>query len=382
MSPPFDDQTFTHAVEKFESKLTPEQAHDFRLTTIDDLNSAIAELRNEQMPDVELRNLERLESFVLRMSQFEQVATASFNTSTFIGFIHMGFVWGPLRFQLLTASSYDAAFDALLEMYEEIGLNIPQLEQYQNLFQSNAHMRAILPLIYADILRAHKKALKSFKHPVWKQLFRTQWDSSKVKFSRIIKSLQSHQMLLESQASLVELTEHQKSMAEGEERYRREKDDEDRRKRRAVHEWLSPANSENDQENYKHERAKYPGTGEWILRDNLVGAWSNPLITTIPLLWLTGIPGAGAFRDMGIRLASALGIAVFREHVAIAKRLLQCEYIDLYNLVEVNVGRETRALTARDLAKEKGLVQIVDAFTECEARKNGVTVEEWKAMHV
>jgi hypothetical protein len=102
-------------------------------------------------------------------------------------------------------------------------------------------------------------------------------------------------MLLESQASLIELTEHRKSVAEREERYRREKDDEDHRKRRAVRDWLSAANSADDQANYTHESANYPGTGEWILRDSLVGAWSNPSIMTTPLLWLTGIPGAGEY---------------------------------------------------------------------------------------
>ncbi|CEN61886.1 hypothetical protein ASPCAL08533 [Aspergillus calidoustus] len=288
MSSPIDDSAFKQAVEKFRGKLTPEQAQDFQLTTIDDLKSAIAKLQNQQMSERKLRNLKRLESFVLRMGQFEQVVTVYLNASMFVGF-----VWGPVKCLLLTASSYHAAFDALLEMYERIGLNLPQLEQYQSLFQSNAHMRTILHLIYADILRFHKKALKFFKHPVWKQLFRVQWDSSKVKFSRIIESFQSHKMLLESQASLVEFTEHRKSVAEREEKYRREKDDEDRRKRRAVRNWLSAANSGDDQANYIHESANYPGTGEWILRDSLVGAWSNPSIMTTPLLWLTGIPGAG-----------------------------------------------------------------------------------------
>jgi hypothetical protein len=128
---------------------------------------------------------------------------------------------------------------------------------------------------------------------VWKQLFRAQWNNSKVKFSLIIESFRSHKMLLESQASLIELTEHRKFVAEGEERYRREKKDDDRRKLRTVRDWLCAANSTDDQENYICESAQYPGTGDWILRDNLVGAWSNPSITTTPLLWLTGIPGAG-----------------------------------------------------------------------------------------
>ncbi|KAL3487316.1 hypothetical protein BJX62DRAFT_241131 [Aspergillus germanicus] len=196
------------------------QAQDFQLTTIDDLKSAIAKLQNQQMSERKLRNLKRLESFVLRMDQFEQVVTVYFNASIFVGF-----VWGPVKCLLLTASSYHAAFDALLEMYERIGLNLPQLEQYQSQFQSNAHMRTILHLIYADILRFHKKAMKFFKHPVWKQLFRAQWKNSKVKFSRIIESFRSHKTLLESQASLIQLTEHRKFVAEGEERYRREKDE-------------------------------------------------------------------------------------------------------------------------------------------------------------
>jgi hypothetical protein len=73
-----------------------------------------------------------------------------------------------------TASSSHVAFDALLEMYERIGVSLPQLEQYQDLFQSNAHMRTILHLLYADILRFHKKALKFFKHPgTWSLPFYT-----------------------------------------------------------------------------------------------------------------------------------------------------------------------------------------------------------------
>jgi hypothetical protein len=130
---------------------------------------------------------------------------------------------------------------------------------------------------------------------VWKQLFRAQWDSSKVKFDRIVENFQSHNRLLESQASLLEFAEHRKSVVEREEKYRREKDDECRRKRRAVHDWLNAANSTDHQENYTHESGKYPGTGKWILRDSLIGAWSNPSIMTTSLLWLNGIPGAGEY---------------------------------------------------------------------------------------
>jgi hypothetical protein len=87
MSSPIDDSAFKQAVEKFRGKLTPEQAQDFQLTTIDDLKSAIAKLQNQQMSERKLRNLKRLESFVLRMGQFEQVVTVYLNASMFVGFV-------------------------------------------------------------------------------------------------------------------------------------------------------------------------------------------------------------------------------------------------------------------------------------------------------
>lgn len=61
------------------------------------------------------------------------------------------------------ASSYAEAFDALLDAYQQIGENIPLLSQYQALFERNPHMRKVLEMIYADILRFHEKALKYFR---------------------------------------------------------------------------------------------------------------------------------------------------------------------------------------------------------------------------
>jgi hypothetical protein len=77
MSSRIDDSAFKQAVEKFRSKLTPEQAQDFQLTTIDDLKSAIAKLQNQQMSERKLRNPKRLESFVLA-----SLSKLSLSTST------------------------------------------------------------------------------------------------------------------------------------------------------------------------------------------------------------------------------------------------------------------------------------------------------------
>lgn len=68
-----------------------------------------------------------------------------------------------MKFLLLIAKNYADAFNALLEAYLEIGENIPQLSQYQQLFETNPYMQLALASIYEDILEFHKEALRYFR---------------------------------------------------------------------------------------------------------------------------------------------------------------------------------------------------------------------------
>lgn len=70
---------------------------------------------------------------------------------------------GPMKFLLMVAKNYAEAFNALLEAYLEIGENIPQLSQYQQLVGTNPHMQLALASIYEDILDFHKEALRYFR---------------------------------------------------------------------------------------------------------------------------------------------------------------------------------------------------------------------------
>ena len=57
------------------------------------------------------------------------------------------------------------SFDVLLDAYEEISENLPQLMEYGELFKQHSHMRNLLEMIYGDILEFHKRALKFFSRP-------------------------------------------------------------------------------------------------------------------------------------------------------------------------------------------------------------------------
>jgi hypothetical protein len=63
---------------------------------------------------------------------------------------------------LQTASHWAESFDALLNAYEQIGEQIPQLEQYKAIFDYSPRMRQVLAFIYEDILDFHKRAIRFF----------------------------------------------------------------------------------------------------------------------------------------------------------------------------------------------------------------------------
>jgi len=106
------------------------------------------------------------------------------------------------------ASAWADAFDTLLDAYQQLAENIPLLEQYHSLFESNPRMASILAVIYEDILEFHQTALRVFKRPskitswyrgfsililylAWKQLFRSAWKDFKTRFQHILNDLVS-----------------------------------------------------------------------------------------------------------------------------------------------------------------------------------------------
>lgn len=60
------------------------------------------------------------------------------------------------------ASTWSDSFDILLDAYEQIGKEIPLLEQYKAVFENDPHMVKVLGFIYKDILEFHKRAIRFF----------------------------------------------------------------------------------------------------------------------------------------------------------------------------------------------------------------------------
>lgn len=57
-----------------------------------------------------------------------------------------------MKFLLQVASTWAESFDTILDAYQQIGEQIPLLQQYQALFDHSPHMQRVLEMIYTDIL--------------------------------------------------------------------------------------------------------------------------------------------------------------------------------------------------------------------------------------
>jgi len=73
---------------------------------------------------------------------------------------------------------------------------------------------------------------------------------------------------------------------------RRQEEDANRRQL-AVVSWLSAADSASDHEHALAVHENEPRSGQWLFQQNAVKDWMDSGLSSEPLLWINGKPGAG-----------------------------------------------------------------------------------------
>ncbi|KAF1995032.1 hypothetical protein P154DRAFT_548731 [Amniculicola lignicola CBS 123094] len=273
---------FERALNNFKQSLKPKYQTSFQHATVDSLKQCIGNIQNIQHASRRMQNLTRLQPFIEAMEQYGKVITIFANTNAIIAY-----VW--------VASVMVEAFEELLQTYERIGDLIPLLLQYEQLFRKHPHMVRILVLMYEDILSFHHIALRYFQQPLWRQMFDATWKTHKSKFGGIFSNMSHHRGLIESQASIAHIEEIQQQRERDNDRLETQLLHEENQRFKAVYGWLNAANVDNDQYHFFQLRAEHPGTGRWLLdHPSFKDDWFNPQYPKVPpLLWLSGIPGAG-----------------------------------------------------------------------------------------
>ncbi|KAG4441876.1 hypothetical protein IFR05_002617 [Cadophora sp. M221] len=286
--------TFDDVLQDFKKGLNQKQIQNFEFVTLNDVRETALRIQSEQDQTKSLMNMTRLEGFLEAMEQFGKVIGIFVNASTFVAF-----VWGPMKFFLLTANTWADSFEILLDAYGQLGEHIPLLEQYYSLFGTSREMETVLIMMYKDILSFHKEATRFFSGKIWKQLFRSMWKNFATTFKQILDNLNRHRHLITEQATLINFQRQdhffQQYKRDGEERARshqERKHADERSKYLQVLEWFSAARSTQEDHN-EFRGARSYGTGDWILKEEKVQNWLEVDVPEFSILWINGIPGAG-----------------------------------------------------------------------------------------
>ncbi|KAJ4407348.1 hypothetical protein N0V91_003932 [Didymella pomorum] len=248
------------------------------------------------------------------MDQFGKVIEVFLNAHQFVAF-----VWGPMKFLLVTASAYIDQFETLLDAYEKIGEQIPLLEQYKRLFSKDDQLKGALENMYVDILDFHESALQFFRDKAdsggLTRFFRSMWKNFDTKFQGILTNLARHKSFVENCVQVAQFQLYQEDVSDlravNASRFQQYQLDvvelkakldkavaeEEAKKLKAVLQWLAAGeHSQQDHEAHQKIRQSYPSTTHWILENADVEQWVRADFPARSVMWLHGIPGAGALR--------------------------------------------------------------------------------------
>ncbi|KAL9110913.1 MAG: hypothetical protein Q9227_004528 [Pyrenula ochraceoflavens] len=227
---------FQSTLNDFKKRLTSKEQKDFEFSSLNDVKWEMARIQKEQENVKQMMNFTRIQSFLEAMEQFGKVVEVFLNTTEFLAF-----VWGPVKFLLQTASTWTDSFDILLDAYEQIGEEIPLLEQYASTFRNHPDMTKQ----YASSRAKRGDRLRQHRDFVQRQAAVTHYSQYQSDAQELHKHVSQYQ---QDRILFINRFEAQA---------KNEKD----QKYLSVQEWLSAAQTSLDHEAYCSEREEYPGTG-------------------------------------------------------------------------------------------------------------------------
>ncbi|KAI0100545.1 hypothetical protein GGR51DRAFT_532387 [Nemania sp. FL0031] len=277
------------------SGVTPSEETKFLDVTRSVILTTAAKIQMIQENEQRMVYMGRLEPILISMEQFAEVSEAigeSFGLSN-----AMAYVWGPMEYILRATYSYSDIIDCILDAYQQVGEQIPQLRSYGEHLASNQYFKHALGLIYSDLLWFHGEIMQQLKQREWKKLFTSTWQSFLTCCDQIKLNIASNHRLIEEltirNVTFKEFEEIQNVRVSSLHNFRVRKDAENFSRLRTVMQWLSPYDCDAEQTRYRKTRSICESPGKWLLMDSRFQKWSTPEFYSNPFLWLNGIPGAG-----------------------------------------------------------------------------------------
>ncbi|KAF4946503.1 hypothetical protein FGADI_11141 [Fusarium gaditjirri] len=128
----------------------------------------------------------------------------------------------------------------------------------------------------------------------WEKLFDMNWKTIRAELLSVSSNIARHRDAIQNQANQSQETDSEEHHTEPVSQSDPLMEEDFRLRRLAVCRWLRPIDSAADQARLSKIRSEYPGTGRWLLDNDTFKSWLDLRYARIPpLLWLTGLPGAG-----------------------------------------------------------------------------------------
>lgn len=157
---------------------------------------------------------------------------------------------------------------------------MPQFDRLQEAFSDDPNFRAVLAMVYSDILEFHRRAYKMFRKRC--ECF----------FQGILKNIARHQDLLIKEVFTIDVVAARQWRTKTEEELiRQEKKSRDYYLHDSIA-WLKVADEQQDDELTRLCEKRQKGTCEWVFKNELFQVWKDDPHGD-PILWVKGIPGAG-----------------------------------------------------------------------------------------
>ena len=126
----------------------------------------------------------------------------------------------------------------------------------------------------------------------WRWIFESVWPKQREKIDLVKAQIQRHTLLLRREVGLEHIQEAHNAQQQALKHYEKTEKSFRRQEYQSLKTDISPR-TYGDRLDSFHARV-CQGTGRWLLRDQTFARWLDKADASIKILWLQGIPGAGA----------------------------------------------------------------------------------------
>lgn len=132
----------------------------------------------------------------------------------------------------------------------------------------------------------------------WKYFFESLWPRHRDKIKVVVNHIERHTLLMRNEVRLEHIQAEHSARLRALEHFERTERSLQRQDYQAIETSVSPRKYEGKLDWLQGRTCE--GTGKWMMKDAIFVQWLDPTESTLKLLWLQGIPGAGELRHWEI----------------------------------------------------------------------------------